>query len=98
MDIASAVLWVVGGLAILLILLFCFAVFVVVAMLLLRAAKGKAKAAGVDISDGIDAKEREVLLGLLTSHRATKVEQQVAVDIINAAQANLQKTATATKL
>ena len=92
MDIASAVLWVVGGLIGLLVLLFGFAVFVIVAILLLRAFKGKAKAAGVDFSDGIDDRERAIILGMLTKHRATAAEQAVAVDLVNAAQASLQKT------
>lgn len=92
MDIASAVLWVAGGLVALILLLFMFAIFVVGCVLLIKWFGRKAEAAGVNFSDGIDAKEREILLGFLKSHRETKVEQQVAIDIINAAQANLQKS------
>ena len=60
-------------------------------MFLLRAGKKKAQAAGVDFSDGIDDRERAILLGMITKHRANAVEQQVAVDMVNAAQAALQK-------
>lgn len=95
MDIASAVLWVVGGLVLLLVLLFAFAFVVIVGLLILKSFKTKAKAAGVDFSDGIDAKEREIIFGMLTKHRATAAEQAVAVDLVNAAQASLQKSVKA---
>ena len=92
MDVVSAVLWVVVGLVVLLLMLFGLAVFIVGGLLLVKMFKGKAKAAGVDFSDGIDDRERAIILGMLTKHRATAAEQAVAVDLVNAAQASLQKT------
>ena len=97
MDVLTAAYCVAGGLAALVVALIFCAFVLVVLWLVGKAFKGKAEAAGVNFADGIDPKEREILLGLLTSHRAAKVEQQVAVDIINAAQANLQKATLAGK-
>lgn len=95
MEVLTAVYWVAGALFALVILLGGMSVLLIGGLLIAKAFKGKAEAAGVNFNDGIDPKEREILLGLLTSHRAKKVEQQVAVDIITAAQANLQQSATA---
>jgi hypothetical protein len=90
MDVLTAVYWVVGILAVGGLAMFGLAVMVVVGMLVLRFARGKAEAAGVDFSDGIDAREREIILGMLTKHKQCKREQEAAVDMVQAAQTALQ--------
>ncbi len=50
------------------------------------------KAAGVDVTDGIDANEWAIIRGMLTRHKQTKLEQSVAVDLVNAAQVALRQS------
>ncbi len=91
MDVLTAVLWVAGGLAVLAVLLLAFCLVVVGGFLLVKMLGRKAAAAGIDITDGIDAREREIILGLLSRQKQTAQEQAVAVAMVNAAQAALNQ-------
>lgn len=81
--IAAAVL---GG-AFALLLLGAFVL--VAAVVAYRFFARRATAAGVDLSDGIDAREWAIIAGLVNRYRSTAEAQRVAVDLVNAAQTSL---------
>jgi hypothetical protein len=94
MDVLTAVAWVAGVLFVLAIALLGFGVLVVGGFLLVKMLSRKATAAGIDLSDGIDDRERAIILGMLTKHKQTAAEQAAAVAMVNAAQASLNANAT----
>ena len=89
MDVLTAVAWVAGVLFVLAIAILGFGVLVVGGLLLVKMFTRKAAGAGIDISDGIDERERAIMLGMLTRQKQTAAEQAVAVAMVNAAQATL---------
>jgi uncharacterized membrane protein len=92
MDVLTAVAWVAGVLVVLGLLLLGFAVLVVGGFLAFKFVTRKAAAAGVDLSDGIDDREKAIILGMLTKHKQTAAEKAAAVAMVNAAQASLNAT------
>ena len=85
MDVLTAVYWVVGILAFAGLAMFGLAVLVVVALLAMRFLR----ASGVEVTDGIDARERAIIVGMLSKQKQCKREQEAAVDMVQAAQAAL---------
>lgn len=92
MDVITAVAWVAGGLVVLAIALLGFGVLVVGGILLVKFLSRKANDAGINVADGIDAKELEIMLGMLTKHKQTAQEKAAAVAMVNAAQATLNQS------
>lgn len=89
MDILTAVYWVVGILCVGALALFGLAVLVIVGFVVVRFATRKANDAGITLSDGIDEREKAIILGMLTKHKQTKAESDAAVAMVQAAQVAL---------
>lgn len=93
MDVLTAVCWAAGVLVVVAIFVIGLAFVAIAGLIALRMINRKATAAGIDLSDGIDERELKLITGMITRQKQTAAEQAVAVEMVNAAQASLQKSA-----